>query len=112
MMPWNCALSRWRTISPCASASPTCPIPICSVPPSGTRPAACSPIAYLVSLIGSAGGANSGKSGAGHERQFGIDLANQLEGGTAFGAGAQNIQRGIGVAAQAVARDAVDHALC
>jgi hypothetical protein len=38
MMAWNCALSRWRTISPCASASPTWPMPICKVPPSGTRP--------------------------------------------------------------------------
>jgi len=52
-------------------------------------------MAYLVSEIGSDGGANSGKisvgtiqhraeflrrqiAGAGHERQFGIDLADQL----------------------------------
>src|SRR5260370_132323 len=50
---------------PCANASPTCPMPICNVPPSRTRPAACSPMAYLVSPIGSDGGANSGKSVAG-----------------------------------------------
>ncbi|MGX1351502.1 hypothetical protein AB7M49_005078 [Bradyrhizobium elkanii] len=40
-------------------------MPICNVPPSRTRPAACKPIAYLVSLIGSDGGANSGKSVSG-----------------------------------------------
>ena len=63
-------------------------------------------MAYLVSPIGSAGGANSGKSVCGaiehraeflgrkvararHERQFGIDLPEQLERCAALGAGAQ-----------------------
>ena len=47
----------------------------------------------------------------GHEWQLGIDLADQPERRPALGAGAQNVERGIGVAAQAVARHAVDHAL-
>ena len=45
-----------------------------------------------------------------HERQFGIDLADQFERRGALRASAQYIQRGVGVAAQAVARDAVDNA--
>ena len=85
-------------------------------------------MAYLVSVIGSDGGANSGKSVSGlsstalnslrrqiararHERQFGIDLPDQLERRAALFAGAQQIQRDVGIAAQAVARNAVDDAL-
>jgi len=84
-------------------------------------------MAYLVSVIGSDGGANSGNSvsgtiehraefvcrkiaGARHERQFGIDLADQFERRGALRASAQYIQRGVGVAAQAVAHDAIDDA--
>ena len=47
----------------------------------------------------------------GHERQFGIDLGDEFEGRAALGACPQNIERGIGIAAQAVAGNAVDHAL-
>ena len=47
---------------------------------------------------------------AGHERQLGIDLADQLERCATLRAGAQDIQRRVGVAAQAVAGDAVDDA--
>ena len=46
-----------------------------------------------------------------HERQFGIDLADQLERRGALCAGAQYIERGVGVAAQAVAGNAIDSAL-
>jgi hypothetical protein len=45
-----------------------------------------------------------------HERQLGIDLADQLERRPALPAGAQYVERGVGVAAQAVARHAIDHA--
>jgi hypothetical protein len=79
--------------------------------------AACRPMAYLASEIGSDGGANSGKSVAGlssartrHERQLGIDLRHQLERGTALGARLQHLERGVGVAGEAVARHAIDHA--
>ena len=47
-----------------------------------------------------------------HERQLRIDLGDQFERGAAVAAGAHHVQRGVGVAAQAVARDAIDHALC
>jgi len=47
-----------------------------------------------------------------HERQFGIDLGHQFERGAALRAGAHHVQRGVGVAAQAVTRRPVDHALC
>ena len=50
-------------------------------------------------------------AGARHERQFGIDLADQLERRGALRAGAQYVERGVGVAAQAVARNAVDNPL-
>ena len=48
-------------------------------------------------------------AGARHERQLGIDLADQLERRPALPAGAQDVERGVGVAAQAVARHAIDH---
>ena len=48
-------------------------------------------------------------AGARHERQFGIDLADQLERRAALAARAQDVERGVGVAAQAVARHAIDH---
>ena len=51
-------------------------------------------------------------AGARHERQFRVDLPDQFERCEAFGPAAQYIQRGVGVAAQAVARDAIDNALC
>ena len=128
MISLNCALFLSRTIRLCARASPTCPMPICKVPPSRTRRAACRPMAYLASEIGSAGGANSGKSVAGlsstaenssagqiarprHERQFGIDLRHQLERGAALRARLQHVERGVGVAGQRIARHAVDDAL-
>ena len=46
-----------------------------------------------------------------HERQFGIDLSDQFERRAALGAGAQQIQRGVGVAGKTIARDAIDDAL-
>ena len=49
-------------------------------------------------------------AGARHERQFRIDLADQLERCATLRAGTQDIQRRVGVAAQAVAGDAVDDA--
>ncbi|GAB1715629.1 MAG: hypothetical protein NTAFB05_06710 [Nitrobacter sp.] len=47
---------------------------------------------------------------AGHERQLRIDLSHQLERRPAGGAGAQQVERGVGVAAQTVARLAVHDA--
>ena len=71
-------------------------MPSCSVPPSTTVRATCSPAAYSVKSIGSRGGAKSGKSVgrafqqqvefagrdvgiARHERQLGIDLPDEQE---------------------------------
>ena len=48
-------------------------------------------------------------AGARHEWQPGIDLADQLERRAALPAGAQDVERGVGVTAQAVARHAIDH---
>ena len=84
-------------------------------------------MAYLVSVIGSDGGANSGKSvaglsstalnsSAGRSPAPGMNGNSELTWPTslnaarALRAGAQNVQRGVGVAAQAVARVAIDHA--
>ena len=49
-------------------------------------------------------------AGARHERQLGIDLADQLERCPALAPCAQDVERGVGIAAQAVARHAIDHA--
>src|SRR5664279_2949586 len=85
-------------------------------------------MAYLLSPIGSDGGANSGKSvsglsstalnsSAGRSPAPGMNGSSELtcpehlERCAALGACAQYIQRGIGVAAQAVARHALDNAL-
>src|SRR5690242_14891075 len=46
-----------------------------------------------------------------HEWQFGVDLPDKLERGLALLAGTQDVEGGIGIAAQAVARDAIDHPL-
>ena len=48
----------------------------------------------------------------GHERQFRIDLPDQLERSASFVARAHDVEGGVGVAAQAVARLAIDHAFC
>ncbi len=94
-------------------------MPICSVPPSTTVRATCSPPAYSVKSIGSRGGANSGKSGrpfqqhvefagrdvgiARHERQLGIDLPREQEIALAARAQRQQVEREVGIAAQAQA---------
>ena len=104
MMAWNCALSRWRTISPCASASPTCPMPICKRAAVGHEARGMKPdrVFGVADRLGRRReqrkirrGAveHRGKfirrqiAGARHERQFGIDLADQLERRAAFARG-------------------------
>ena len=123
------ALRRCRRMSACATASPSDPMPSCSVPPSTTVRATCSPAAYSARSIGSRGGANSGKSVCGalqhqiefagrdigvarHERQLGVDLPDdQQKSALPAPAGGQQIDGEVGIAAQAVAGLAAAHAL-
>ena len=102
----------------CATASPSEPMPICSVPPSGTMRGGVQPggvigqrdrlarrreqrkiqrriVEQHVEFVGADRGV------AAHERQFGVGLAGEQEIDAALAAQRQQVEREVGIAAQA-----------